>query len=788
MKSEDTNIMLLCNFDENYNEEPENIKKLWLGKWLIEDIYTYKEIIATELETEALINLLKKYRDQDICTNKILDIAIKSLLTFCDVNWNSHPDNLNLEEYLGMKWPESIDVSVKLQKDSEPIFINILYPELLYLSSQVFNALYTVEGDLLHLWWSFRAKVVHQRILEDTSASLYSDLELLIAKLSNELQSLQDKPRLQILLCLEIAQAYLLYARVYKIEEYLLKARDLAGLKLELTGILGKRTKFQQKSLPQLALSSELDSEVDRPSAEESHGASELPLDIELQDDVRLDKIQYNEAINQADLPSLEQTLCLLTVQYLQKAQPKDDLATEEIQPYITAVLSQNKGPWATRVAALLIRCKLEANHKRTVERSMLQCEAIVNDKTCVSPTSRLSYLWASGLQPSWTWRQQLAELYGSLGLVKAALHEYERLQLWEHVCECYTMLQLRHKAAEIIKQQIDINPTVKLYCLLGDATDDISCYEKAWQFSGERSSRAQRQWGDHLFRRKQYEDSIPHYEKSLEINSIQDCVWMRLGYAALSCEQWDTSARAYRRYTYLQPHSFEAWNNLAKVYVHQGDKLRAYRALMEALKFNYDNWKLWENVIIVSLDTGHFEDVIRGVHRMLDLRSKYEDTEVQAVLVRAIAEDQKDADGNGAGRLRKRALELFGRLTSAHAHAPLSWQLYSALSATYLLKAQRLLRAYRGFTQTGNWSNDPNTCKKVIEVVQDMLDFSLKARKECEDKDKLQCDQQLSSARLTGQAVIRAVEKQDWPETKESLKELKVMFSDVTEYMKSII
>jgi cytochrome c-type biogenesis protein CcmH/NrfG len=60
-----------------------------------------------------------------------------------------------------------------------------------------------------------------------------------------------------------------------------------------------------------------------------------------------------------------------------------------------------------------------------------------------------------------------------------------------------------------------------------------------------------------------------------------------------LKTENWETSAKAYRRYTYLQPNSFEAWNNLAKVYVNQGDKNRAYRALMEALRFNYDNWKV---------------------------------------------------------------------------------------------------------------------------------------------------------------------------------------------------
>lgn len=89
----------------------------------------------------------------------------------------------------------------------------------------------------MHLWWSFRSKVIHQRILEDTSATLYSELELITAKLTNELQNMRDRPRLQVLLNLEIAQAYLMYGRVQKAEEYLAGARDIAGIKLELTGM-----------------------------------------------------------------------------------------------------------------------------------------------------------------------------------------------------------------------------------------------------------------------------------------------------------------------------------------------------------------------------------------------------------------------------------------------------------------------------------------------------------------------------------------------------------------------
>ncbi|CAH2073308.1 unnamed protein product, partial [Iphiclides podalirius] len=781
-------MLFLCNYDTILNgSDQETIKKLWSGNWKIESTELCNSLLTSGLNTDTLADIFTKRSKEHGFTEEILDVAISAFLTYCHLNWSTLPEKLELQQYFGTEWPLDIDVSVRLQRDSEPLCPNILYPELLFFALQIFDSLSSVEENVVHLWWCFRSKVTHQRALEETSASLFNELEHIMAKLSNESQKL-DNPRTKVLLFIEMAEACLIYGRVQKVEEYLLKAKEVAGLKLELTGILGKRTKFQQNALPQLALTSELDSTVDRESAEISHGNSELPPDIELQDDVRLNKIQFIDKISQAELPSLEQTLCLLTVQYIQMSRPKDDLMVEELQPYIEAVLSQQKGPWSTRVAALLIRCKLESNHKRTVERAMLQCETIVNDKTCVAATSRLSYLWASGLPPAWTWRQQLGDLYLSMGLVKAALEEFQRLQLWEEVIVCFTMLQLRHKAAEVIQQQIDIKPSVKLYCLLGDATDDVSWYERAWQFSEEKSSRAQRHWGNFLFDRKRYEECIPHYEKSLEINSIQESVWARLGYAALSIEKWELSATAYRRYTYLHPNSFEAWNNLAKVYVKQGDKSRAYRALMEALRFNYDNWKLWENIVLVSMDTGHLEDVIRGVHRLLDLRGKFDDVEVLALMVRAFAEGAQVADAESAARLRKRGLELFGRITSIHQNKPELWQLYSDLSTTYLLKAQRLLKAYKGYTQTGNWSNSPDTCVKVIELAQNLLEYSLKARQDVEDNEKHQADQQLSSARLTGQAVIRAVEKQDWPETKTLLDKLKKIFEIVTDYMKTIM
>lgn len=252
----------------------------------------------------------------------------------------------------------------------------------------------------------------------------------------------------------------------------------------------------------------------------------------------------------------------------------------------------------------------LEASHKRTVDRSLRQCEEISNlinltdvplnqryEKNVVELMvaneinfyfkNRLSYVYASFTRPKWFVQIQLGDLMLSLGLVKSALECYLKIQKWEEVIVCYTILDLRHKAAEIIRQEIAKEPTVELYCLLGDATDDPMFYEQAWKMSNEKSGRAQRHWGGFYFARKDYDKAIPHLQKSLALNSLQETVWARLGFAALTKENWELAANAYRMYTNIEPHGFESWNNLAKAYINLATKsvpIKSYTKLSNVI------------------------------------------------------------------------------------------------------------------------------------------------------------------------------------------------------------
>ena len=102
---------------------------------------------------------------------------------------------------------------------------------------------------------------------------------------------------------------------------------------------------------------------------------------------------------------------------------------------------------------------------------------------------------------PFWNLEAELVNLLLALGSIKSALDRSLKIQLWSEVINCYTRLNLKHKAAEIILQQIqEKGESAHLYCLLGNATENVEHYRKALEISNNRSSRASRSLGELFF------------------------------------------------------------------------------------------------------------------------------------------------------------------------------------------------------------------------------------------------------------------------------------------------
>lgn len=451
----------------------------------------------------------------------------------------------------------------------------------------------------------------------------------------------------------------------------------------------------------------------------------------------------------------------------LKRSQPKDRLADEQLEPYTQTLLYQEHGPFQVRQAALLLNCQQESTQRRTVERSWKQCEECIkflDNFEGLTLRGRLSYGFASCLLPKWQVQLQLVDLLRSLGMTKTALDICLQIHAWQQVIECYTSLELRHKAAEIIRQELEKQPTALLYCLLGDAIDDPQCYEQAWIHSKQTSGKAQAYWGNYFYRRADYTEAISHYELSLEINSLQESILLRCGYCAIQLERWEAAVKNYLAYTHLEPNGFESWNNLAKALIKLGDKQRAHRILGESLKCNYSNWKVWENFMLVSVDTAHWEDAMRAYQRLGELKQHYLDEEVLTRIVYGIARQmQSDAKSDTLiSSLKRRITQLLGQQCVQHGNEPAVWELAALIASTPLKKAERLVKSYRAYTAKEiAWETKPAHAKKALSLCLEVAELSQAAIKEhAADESEVMITSQLNSSRLAATSCLNALKR----------------------------
>lgn len=136
--------------------------------------------------------------------------------------------------------------------------------------------------------------MIHQKILDETTNTLYTKFVDLSTILIETKDTVED-PKLQSLLMLEIIQGFMMFRRVVNADEIMNKLIDLLGVDLHVEGVLGLRTKFQTKALPQLVLKVKFVESVETMLASASHGSTVLPKLLKLDDDVRLEKVEFIE-------------------------------------------------------------------------------------------------------------------------------------------------------------------------------------------------------------------------------------------------------------------------------------------------------------------------------------------------------------------------------------------------------------------------------------------------------------------------------------------------------------
>lgn len=245
---------------------------------------------------------------------------------------------------------------------------------------------------------------------------------------------------------------------------------------------------------------------------------------------------------------------------------------------------------------ALLLRSRLEATRTRTVERAVLQLQALVDQMPTADSalSERLLYVYDIPLPSKWLLERELAMRFLAIGVVKSALEIFERLEMWEEVVKCWQAMERPDKGITIVRDLLegrreeaerviakgklarrnDRAREAKLWCLLGDLEPKHACahYERAWAVSGQTSGRAMRSIGGYHFARGDYEQAILCLQRAVVINPMLSRSWFILGCAQVRVEAWEGARDSFGRCVAIDEEDGESWNNLASVYLRMGE------------------------------------------------------------------------------------------------------------------------------------------------------------------------------------------------------------------------
>jgi tetratricopeptide (TPR) repeat protein len=331
-----------------------------------------------------------------------------------------------------------------------------------------------------------------------------------------------------------------------------------------------------------------------------------------------------------------------------------------------------------------------------------------------------------------------------------------------------------------------------------------VEHYTKAWEVSKHTSSRAMRSLGSLHFSKGEYTEAIECLKAALEINPQYARVWFTLGVCYVRLERWNEAKDAFRREVGVDEEDGEGWNNLAAVYLRLGEenvaegevsdattcradvqtasvtfenKLLAHRALRQGLRYAFNNWRMWQNYTVVSIDVGELAEAARAFTRVVEeLASRNPsaavDADVLDKLVDAVTRDdwsQRDIvvpktsnEGFGLLPIVERLFDV--TILPRISDDPRVWRAHARLmrwKEDWSAAVEDYLRAYRcGTSSDTRVERELERWKEAVQEIEDLVDvLSLlgpKAAAQASDADADATGKKKGDWRFQARGIVR--------------------------------
>ncbi|KAI9286741.1 hypothetical protein BC943DRAFT_321307 [Umbelopsis sp. AD052] len=671
-------------------------------------------------------------RTVDATDVELLATGIAALNIFIQLNWTGPLVDLEPQHLLADVDADLIQKFCLsyLSADSEEVYH--LAPRLgfLAIALAIFRAL-SDKDSAPAAWWYARALFTQQKLLDEGASSLLEVMESLYKRVLPAIP--QDNTDLLTRCHLELGLVHHWYGMDKEALEEFQVSQQSSGFNWNVTGAMGRRTKHQQFDVSQLVIVAESKSSNEQASEDKIQ-----PETLALNDDTLLERIAINadeKASQQGNLQVIDQCLLLAFCLNVKNTNPDHGMTAEQMVPFVSRVLD-NPNNWMVYTMALLLRSRLESNKSRTVERSVLQLQALVDQIKVEDSTvqERLAYFYQILIPSKWEMERELAKRFISLGVMRSALEIFERLQMWEDVISTHQMLEQPEKAKKILLTLLEEQPkSPKLWCILGDIEQNPEHWHKAWEISGRPFARAMRSLGAYHYRREEYSDAIASYENAMKLNPLFENSWFVMGCAAIQISEWDVGIKAFSRSVALDDENAEAWNNLASIYIRQEKKGDAFYALKQATKLKFENWKMWQNLLWVCIDIGEYAESILAMQRIVDIRwekvrDEAVDTEVLSLIIDGVTKNVRDVHDKDAGRLARHVQNLLENvILSRITNSPDLWRICSKFyiwQGEYEKALDASVKAYRSIMHDPQLETNKEVFERVAEIAMDTVDM----------------------------------------------------------------
>uniref|UniRef100_A0A0D9WYG6 Uncharacterized protein n=1 Tax=Leersia perrieri TaxID=77586 RepID=A0A0D9WYG6_9ORYZ len=510
-------------------------------------------------------------------------------------------------------------------------------------------------------WWLFRLSMVQQNIVDELSSALFDQVQEYKNKTLVRFGDLENVSSYWAPLlfdgegsyfvsaaCLEAGIAEYKYCRIDQSRLHLDSAQEACGLHLSLTGILGFRTIYQVDAKSQMVLVAN----TSRPASGEGkareppgtqddavalkNARSSVPSESdEVSDILRMPRLVENENVSGNENPkdlckktvltAVQQAAILAECLHVSRRSRHDEMSGWDMAPYIESIDYQEETYFVVRSLCDILRIRWESTRNRTKQRALLMMQNLVEDVGNDFPVAAQRAKLVFGVQvPTLpALRKEYGELLISCGIVGEALDIFKDLELWDNLIYCYRLLGKVADATSLINARISVTPNdPRLWCSLGDVTNNDDHYKKALEVSNNKSARALRSLARSAYNRNDFHASKMLWESALALNSLFPDGWFAYGTVAWKDKDLQKAVDAFSRSVQIDPENGEAWNNIACLHMIRGKSQAAVQAFKEAVKFKRNSWEVWDNYSKVLLDTGSIQQTLEAVKMVLNLSS----------------------------------------------------------------------------------------------------------------------------------------------------------------------